>query len=128
MTGGDSMTDDMNTYPRLPDPREFNPERDPFPEMGEAPEKDRIPGLLEWKLDIVLTLLARILGQLRRIRNLLWPGLIPVVWLLFLIWLQLVQVNATLKSMASVLSGVFLLLAFFVIRWVVPRVIAKRKR
>ena len=103
-----------------PDPREFDPETDPFPHY-----KD-IPASLEWKLDTELVFLNRILGLLGLFALLVLIGLATIIGWLIAIWIQLGVIagllGALLGMLGTLLTAIFILLAFFVIRLVVPLV------
>ena len=97
-----------------PDPREFDPENDPFPKY-----KD-IPASLEWKLDTELVFLNRILGLLALFALLVLFALAAIIGWLIAIWLALAPLAALLAAIGALLTAIFILLAFFVIRLVVP--------
>ena len=106
------------TQEKPPDPRGFDPKRQPFP------EDEGIPWILEWKLDALIWNQFAILNALKAIGFLLAVGLAAIIGLLAAI---LAAIQAGFALLAGLLAGIFALLAFFVIRLVVP-IVMERER
>ncbi len=107
------MSDDPlgPTRPRRKDPRKFDPEVDPFP------ESDDIPGILEWKLDVIMVLLAKLERGLNIVINIFNLIIIPGLGAIIAILLAILGVLTAIQALVAFLT--FLVL-FIVIRVVVP--------
>ena len=104
--------------PKPPDPRGFDPKKQPFP------EGDGIDWILEWKLDALIWNQFAMLNILKAIGWLLALGLAAIIGLLAAI---LAALQAGFALLSGLLAGIFALLAFFVIRLVVPMVMERER-
>ena len=109
------------TRERLPDPKTFDPDKDPFPV-----DYPGIPKVLEFKLDVIM-------WQLRKLNLAL--NVVPVVFVLiifpavlFVVVAGLGAIIALLMIIAGLLSGIQALLLFLVVQIAVPFIIARNKR
>jgi hypothetical protein len=100
------------------DPRGFDPKKQPFP------QDDGIPWILEWKLDALIWNQFEMLSVLKGIAWLLVFGLAAIIGLLSAI---LAALQAGFALLAGLLGGIFALLAFLVIRLIVP-IVMERER
>ena len=107
------------TRERLPDPEKFDPLKDPFPNYP------GIPKVLEWKLDVIMILLARAGVAI----NIVLPAInIFFVPLIIVIVAGLGAIIALLALIAGILTGIQTLLLFVIVQIAVPFIIARNRR
>jgi len=101
-----------------PDPRVFDPKKEPFP------QDDGIPWILEWKLDALIWNQFAMFKEMSVIGTILAFGLGAILGLLAAI---LAAIVSGFSLLAGLLAGIFALLAFFVIQLVVPIVMERNR-
>ena len=101
----------------LPDPSRFDPLRQPFP-----PHDGGLPDMLEWKLDVMIFQQARVLNRIRLIAAVIfWAGNFGLPGIAALLAAILARLAAGFGMLQSLLTAMVFLMAFAVIRFVIPR-------
>lgn len=103
------------TRQRLPPVDAFDPEVDEFPNYP------GIPKVLEWKLDVLIVQLARLIALVTTI--LPWLALIAIILVV-----GFAAVVALLTIIAGLLTDIQALLLFVVVQIAVPFIIARNRR
>lgn len=99
---------------KLPNPHAFDPEKNAFPVF------DDLSDGLEFKLDVIIVLLNRALNWLIALAANVAVGLLALCLLLAWIGLGVWGMLTNLALILALLTALFALIAFFVIRLVVP--------
>ena len=108
------------TRERLPDPRTFDPLKDPFPVFP------GIPKVLEFKLDVIMFQLANAGVAI----NIILVQAINIFFvpLIVVIVAGLGAIIALLALIAGILTGIQTLLLFVIVQIAVPFIIARNRR
>lgn len=107
------------TRERLPDPKTFDPVNQ------HVPDYPGIPKILEWKLDVIMAQLGRVVLNLNMLPPAINILLIPIILVLVP---GLAAVIALLAIIAGLLSGIQALLLFLVVQIAVPFIVARNRR
>lgn len=110
------------THERLRDPTEFDPLEHPFP------ERPGISKILEWKLDVIMALLAK--------GNAAFPAIFilftPLIWVigagLGAIIALLILIILLLMGILTALNAILVLILFVVVQIAVPYIISRNKK